>query len=49
MMARPYLLRKVLLALFAGLAILGPQIATPAPLKPYILFLMPNQMRGDCL
>ena len=37
------------LVLLAGLAVFGGQIAKAEPLKPDILFLMPDQMRGDCL
>jgi arylsulfatase A-like enzyme len=35
--------------LFAGLVISGGQVVMAAPLKPDILFLMPDEMRGDCL
>jgi len=37
------------LVLMAGLAVFGGQIAKAEALKPDILFLMPDQMRGDCL
>ena len=40
---------KPLLAVVASLVISGGQLAMAAPLKPDILFLMPDQMRGDCL
>src|ERR1035441_3641000 len=38
-----------LLVLFAGLVIFGGPGARAAAPKPDILFLMPDQMRGDCL
>jgi arylsulfatase len=38
-----------LLVLLAGLAIIGGQGARAEAPKPDILFLMPDQMRGDCL
>jgi arylsulfatase len=38
-----------LLALFAGLAVSRGQEAKAPPIKPDILLLMPDQMRGDCL
>jgi arylsulfatase A-like enzyme len=37
------------LVLLTGLAVFGGQIAKAEPLKPDILFLMPDEMRGDCL
>ena len=49
MMFRLRLRNIPLLALSAGLVFLGGQGAKSAPLKPDILFLMPDEMRGDCL
>jgi hypothetical protein len=40
---------KPLIAFFAGLVVCGGLVTMAAPLKPDILFLMPDQMRGDCL
>ena len=40
---------KPLVALCAGLVVCGGQVAMAAAPKPDILFLMPDQMRGDCL
>jgi arylsulfatase A-like enzyme len=40
---------KPLLAVVTGLVISGGQFAMAAPPKPDVLFLMPDQMRGDCL
>src|SRR5664279_1974848 len=44
---RPWI--KALLALLTGLVCFGGQIAIAAAPRPDILFLMPDQMRGDCL
>ena len=37
------------MVLLTGLAVFGGQMAKAEPLKPDILFLMPDEMRGDCL
>ena len=49
MMARLFPWTTLLGALWAGTAVLGAQAGAAAAPKPDILFIMPDQMRGDCL